>query len=486
MPSSTINTTDTANATGIRDNLLSQGLIPSAFTADQADPYVTPDGNRGPRRVLVAQMGARMHYGVPRILHEQGRLACLFTDFYAGKWPYRIFAGRSVGCLLPHHLRILLSRRCDLPSGKVRAFQRFGGQVIWRSARLRRPGDLWRVNLWAAQQFNRLCVNEPWPDVDCVYGFRVVSQEIFEHAVARGIRCVLEQPGAPALIEHDILAGEYERWSGWEQAPDTAGVRAYAEREAAEYELADLILAPSRFVLEGLVKLGVSRHRCCVVPYGVHVPAITSFTPKKRTGPLKVLFVGQVRLLKGIPYLLDAMRQFKNDEVQCRIVGSIKVTRKRLDDYVPPNVTICGSMPRNEVGKHYEWADVFCLPSLCEGSATVIYEALAHGLDVITTPNSGSLIENDYSGRNIIVPIRDADAIAVAIRRFADKSGILSNKWATPSDVSGTPSDELVAAELARQASYESYSRRLNDIFTHAFPADRSGSACAGSVSDSL
>jgi glycosyltransferase involved in cell wall biosynthesis len=61
------------------------------------------------------------------------------------------------------------------------------------------------------------------------------------------------------------------------------------------------------------------------------------------------------------------------------------------------------------MAQHYAWADVFLLPSICEGSATACYEALAAGVPVITTENAGSVVRDGIDG--FIVPIRDAGAI---------------------------------------------------------------------------
>jgi glycosyltransferase involved in cell wall biosynthesis len=72
---------------------------------------------------------------------------------------------------------------------------------------------------------------------------------------------------------------------------------------------------------------------------------------------------------------------------------------------------------RQEVRRHYQWADVFVFPSLCEGSAMVTYEALAAGLPVITTPNAGSVVRDGVDG--FIVPIRDAEAIAAKLDLLA-------------------------------------------------------------------
>jgi glycosyltransferase involved in cell wall biosynthesis len=74
-------------------------------------------------------------------------------------------------------------------------------------------------------------------------------------------------------------------------------------------------------------------------------------------------------------------------------------------------------VPRTDIPAYFRWADVFVLPSICEGSALVIYEALASGLPVITTPNSGSVVRDNVDGS--IVPIRSSDAIAECLEQFA-------------------------------------------------------------------
>jgi glycosyltransferase involved in cell wall biosynthesis len=58
-------------------------------------------------------------------------------------------------------------------------------------------------------------------------------------------------------------------------------------------------------------------------------------------------------------------------------------------------------------------ADVFIFPSLAEGSARVIFEALACGCFVITTPNSGSIVEEGVHGS--VVSAGDSSSLARAV-----------------------------------------------------------------------
>ncbi len=80
-------------------------------------------------------------------------------------------------------------------------------------------------------------------------------------------------------------------------------------------------------------------------------------------------------------------------------------------------------MARSEIMRMYDWADVFVMPSICEGSATVTYEALACGLPVVTTSNSGSVVRDGQDG--FVVPIRDSGAIALRLRQLLDNRELL-------------------------------------------------------------
>jgi glycosyltransferase involved in cell wall biosynthesis len=112
-------------------------------------------------------------------------------------------------------------------------------------------------------------------------------------------------------------------------------------------------------------------------------------------------------------------------------------------------VELRGIIPRSEMMKEYQWADVFLLPSICEGSATAIYEALAAGLPVICTENAGSVVRDGIDG--FIVPIRDSRAIADALLRLA-KNPALRARMSSQ------------AKERASEFTVERYGQRLMDV----------------------
>jgi glycosyltransferase involved in cell wall biosynthesis len=81
-------------------------------------------------------------------------------------------------------------------------------------------------------------------------------------------------------------------------------------------------------------------------------------------------------------------------------------------------------VPRSEIHRQFSWADVFLLPSICEGSATVCYEALSFGLPVITTPNTGSVVRDGIDG--FVVPIRNTESIIEKLVRFDSDRDLLA------------------------------------------------------------
>jgi glycosyltransferase involved in cell wall biosynthesis len=121
------------------------------------------------------------------------------------------------------------------------------------------------------------------------------------------------------------------------------------------------------------------------------------------------LFAGTVGLRKGVPYLLEALRSLQGKiPFECKIAGTSEIAPDKLAQYRDV-ADFLGRVPRSQMNELYQWADVFVLPSICEGSAMVTYEALLSGLPVITTYNAGSLVRDGIDG--YIVKIRDVEAI---------------------------------------------------------------------------
>jgi len=365
-------------------------------------------------RWLVAQLGARMHYAVPRILADADLLEHLFTDICAIKgWPSLL--PHLPARILPAAIRRLTGRiPYGVPANRVTAFTQFGWVYAKRRSRAKSSTEEAAVNLWANKRFCELIRNEGFGAASGLYTFNSTGLELMRAARSSGLRCVMEQTIAPKRIERTLLDEEHKRFPGWELESYDALGDEFISREEGEWDAADLILCGSEFVREGVVQMGGSSERCRVVPYGVDAVFPQQRTLTERSGPLRVLTVGKVGLRKGSPYVLEAAKALKKEAV-FRIVGSIGVSR-RAETELRKNIELTGPVPRSEIYRHYTWADVFLLPSICEGSATVTYEALSTGLPVICTPNAGSLVSDGADG--FVIPVRDASAVIRALGYF--------------------------------------------------------------------
>lgn len=389
------------------------------------NPASRPDSERRHEytlKIAVAQMGARRHYAVPRILYSAGLLGRLFTDICAVKgWP-AIF-GVVPPAALPASLRRLRERvPTGIPVRCITTFDWVGLQYAVRRSRTRNNSDLAAVNVWAGAAFCRCVVRHGIEDFDAAYAFNGAALELLVEARRRGKGAILEQTNVPRSVEEELLQRERERFPDWESVdPFSWNAQAFAQREADEWEQASLILCGSKFVVDGISRLGGPVDRCVVVPYGF-LPVAEVGPRPSRARELRVVTVGAVALRKGTGYVLDAARALGSAAV-FRLVGPVTVPSTVVAG-APPNVEFVGVVPRSAVASHLSWADVMLLPSVCEGSAVATYEALAHGVPVVCTPNTGSVVQDGVEG--FVVPCGSVEAIVEAIARLARDRELLA------------------------------------------------------------
>jgi len=406
---------------------------------------------RNSPNIAVAQLGARMHYAVPRILHEAGMLHRLYTDICAVKgWP------KWLRWMPDRYLAGGLKRLADrnptgVPASKISTYETFGTRYALRRMKDKSVAEAARTNIWAGRQFAEYIIQSGVEGSNGVYTFNVHGLEVLRAASDADLLGIVEQTIAPKSVEEKLLAEEHERFPEWEEADDvdpyTEGIM---EREHAEWEAASVILCGSEFVQDSIGECGGPTNKCDVVPYGVDVSSFSTRDDSLRSigsSPIRVLTVGKVGLRKGSPYVLEAA-ELLVQRANFRIVGGVAVSDYAAEE-LDKTVDLEGHVPRSEVSRHYEWADVFLLPSLCEGSATVTYEAMAHGLPVICTPNTGSIVRDGQDG--FIVPIRDPEAICERIMRLAEDENLYR-------EMSKSARRRAVTA-----GSVEAYGKRLVD-----------------------
>jgi glycosyltransferase involved in cell wall biosynthesis len=400
----------------------------------------------------VAQLGARMHYAVPRILHRHGYLGRLYTDLPAPARFARALGRLSAAPGSAALRRIAARVPPDLPPDLITAFPGFGFAYAARLRFAGSPAARTAAYLWAGRELCRRVLLSGLGDADTVYTYNTAGLELMQFARRAGLRCIMEQTIAPASVERRLLDREHDRFSRWEARAESGPEFAeYERRERAEWDLADVILCGSDFVREGILAAGGPFDRCLVVPYGVD--ANRSARPRAGRRPLRVLTVGTVSLRKGAPYVLETARILSGSAL-FRMVGPLGISVE-AQQQLARHVELVGPVPRSEIARHYLWADVFLLPSICEGSATVCYEAMAAGLPVIATPNAGTVVRDGIDG--FLVPPADAPAIAERLTRFLCDASLLraassqALERAAEFDISGYGARLLAALAAAEE-----------------------------------
>jgi colanic acid/amylovoran biosynthesis glycosyltransferase len=146
----------------------------------------------------------------------------------------------------------------------------------------------------------------------------------------------------------------------------------------------------------------------------------------------RIVCVGTLHEVKGQRYLVEACRRLADDGVpfECRIIGD-GPDRDVLaglirDSGLEDRVVLDGELDRGRLSERLAAAHVLVAPSVPtaqgkrEGIPVVLMEAMSSGLPVVASRLSGipELVEDGASG--LIVPPRDVDGLADAVRRLRD------------------------------------------------------------------
>jgi glycosyltransferase involved in cell wall biosynthesis len=226
----------------------------------------------------------------------------------------------------------------------------------------------------------------------------------------------------------------------WTVPDDEIGVanRIFNKIEGYVINRADAVTAVAEAMRKGMLSRGVGNGKKIRTIENFTQPDIFSKKYGKSwkikhsiKGPV-VLFVGKLTETKGVPYILDAAKNVKNNvpDVKFVFVGSLEHEHELegnpwmktvYENDIASNVIFTGNVPFFELPKIYSSADILVLPSLREGMPLVIMEALATGLPIVTTHVSGTK-EAVNEKCAIFVDRKNSTGISNAVMK------ILSNK----------------------------------------------------------
>ncbi|HLJ20539.1 MAG TPA: glycosyltransferase family 4 protein, partial [Stellaceae bacterium] len=159
-----------------------------------------------------------------------------------------------------------------------------------------------------------------------------------------------------------------------------------------ELALADVVTAGCDYCARTLIENGCPAEKIRVINYGFDETLFAAKRPMRPplgARPTNFLFVGAVNPRKGVATLLPAFARLPADRATLTLVGKLEIPRETFERY-KGRVNHVGSVSRRDVVKYFLDADCFVFPSLFEGSALVLYEAIAAGLGIIQSIHAGA------------------------------------------------------------------------------------------------
>jgi glycosyltransferase involved in cell wall biosynthesis len=268
------------------------------------------------------------------------------------------------------------------------------------------------ANEWLMRTMSRECRRL---SVSAVHSYEDCSLWQFMDAKRLGKSCIYDMPiGYFASWERirSALESKYADWLPFRKLRHEVS----PEQKRREMELADLVLAPSKFVADSIQEYHPKK-RIALAPYGVDVADWPCRTRQTSEEMMTFVYAGQCSVRKGIPLLLRAWQAAGLMRARLQLVGEWQLAEIKKRE-LPPCCTWTGPLGKQELSRLYRRADALVFPTNFEGFGLVVTEALASGLPVLTTQGrAADEIIDETSGRT--VPPDNLDALVEELRWFA-------------------------------------------------------------------
>lgn len=260
------------------------------------------------------------------------------------------------------------------------------------------------LSYWTSAWFDRLAQRKI-EDCDIFVGWSSFSLKSIRKAKSRGATTIIDHGSSHILYQKEILKEEYRRY-GLRASPVDQGI---VERELKEYDEADYISIASEFQRQSFLSKGVEEEKLIKVPYGVDVK---KFKPSpKNDDVFRVISVGATTLRKGVHYLLEAWSQLDLKQSELLLRGGVPENIRWLIEKYRRKCDFKIVSYIKEISNFYHKGSVFVLPSIEDGWGLVVGEAMASGLPVIISDNTGAKDIVDNGKEGFVIPVRDVQTL---------------------------------------------------------------------------
>lgn len=196
----------------------------------------------------------------------------------------------------------------------------------------------------------------------------------------------------------------------------------WENRMIDELAITPNILTPSNFVKKSLVEKGFNESSIKVIPYGANLSRFYAPSQKINKKKFRVLVVAQISPRKGHKYLLEAWKKLNLPDAELVFIGALTPGMDSVLKQYEGLFTYKGIIANDQLVHEMHESDVFVLPSIEEGCSVAPLEAMACGLPVILTENTGADAYFKEGVNGFVIPIRNVDILAERIEKlYMDK-----------------------------------------------------------------
>lgn len=220
----------------------------------------------------------------------------------------------------------------------------------------------------------------------------------------------------------------------------------------ADCEQSNYIVVNSDYVAQTFIENGISGKKIKVLYWGVRQDFVGLKTNWEINSIPRLIFTGTFGIRKGAHVLIEAVKKLNSEGFSfvLDIAGPDEFTEVAKET-LPSNVNFLGNLLQEDLKMHLVSSDAYVFPTFAEGCARSVMEAMAIGLPVITTINSGAPIVNGESG--FLVSVGSADELADTIRK------VLSDK--NLRQTAGQKAADLIKKEF----NWQNYALQLKDFY---------------------
>jgi glycosyltransferase involved in cell wall biosynthesis len=322
-------------------------------------------------------------------LHERGMLHQLYTSFYGS------FLNKDN------------SKGFTIPKRQVKT-NLFTAFLFYQ---------LHTENLAAFRFFGHWVANQ-LKDEQAIVTFPMIAFPILQRAKKLQIKTFITQGSAHDLVHYQLLKNGYQAANLPTKTLDNIFNAQRLEQTTLEYEMADYIQVPSKFVANSFIEQGISEKKLLYAPFGVD---LRLFQRKEIVLPkvFRLIYIGNLSVLKGVHLLLEAFAKLKLPQAELYLIGNFsKEIKPFCAKYAQKNIHYINPLPQATLNEYLSKSSVFTINSLQDGFPQVVPQAMACGLPVICTQNVGSsdLVTNNETG--FVIPIQNLQILQEKILYF--------------------------------------------------------------------